>query len=169
MPHDVWNVFWQEWDSNPRTHSSTTSLDWGNSGVWLLWPLSHHAWFSATISFWVSPFNWVTFSIQNSNLVHSMRPFQKIWLKSCAFKDTRILVWGELSTEKSISPRLKHFLTWVRFEPLHTFVYQISRLRKFLGSARYTAWTSWLGFVVNFARNLLNFNLTNSWIHRSNL
>ena len=38
VPHRVRNVFWQEWDSNPRTHSCTRIRDWGISWVWRLRP-----------------------------------------------------------------------------------------------------------------------------------
>ena len=38
VPHRVQNVFWQEWDSNPRTHSCTRILDSGISWVWHLRP-----------------------------------------------------------------------------------------------------------------------------------
>ena len=38
VPHRVQNVFWQKWDSNPRTHSCTRILDWGISWVWRLRP-----------------------------------------------------------------------------------------------------------------------------------
>ena len=34
VSHRVQNVFWQEWDSNPRTHSCTRILDSGISWVW---------------------------------------------------------------------------------------------------------------------------------------
>ena len=44
----VQNVFWQEWDSNPRTHSCTRILDWGISWVWRLRPLGNPAWFTST-------------------------------------------------------------------------------------------------------------------------
>ena len=53
--HRVQNVFWQEWDSNPRTHSCTRILDWGLSWVWRLRPLGRPAWFTSTC---------LTFSIQ---------------------------------------------------------------------------------------------------------
>ena len=49
--HRVQNVFWQEWDSNPRTHSCTRILDWGFSWVWRLRPLGHLAWFTSTYFF----------------------------------------------------------------------------------------------------------------------
>ena len=39
LPHRVQNVFWQEWDSNPRTHLCTWSLRWGNSAVWCVRPV----------------------------------------------------------------------------------------------------------------------------------
>ena len=48
LPHRVQNVLWQEWDSNPRTHSCTRILDWGISWVWRLRPLDHPAWFAST-------------------------------------------------------------------------------------------------------------------------
>ena len=47
LPHRVQNVFWQEWDWNPRTHSCTRILDWGISWVWRLRPLGHPAWFKS--------------------------------------------------------------------------------------------------------------------------
>ena len=48
LPHRVQNVFWQEWESNPRTHSCTRILDWWISWVWRLRPLGHPAWFTTT-------------------------------------------------------------------------------------------------------------------------
>ena len=48
LPHRVQNVFWQEWDSNPRTHSCTRILDWGISWVWRLRLLAHPAWLTST-------------------------------------------------------------------------------------------------------------------------
>ena len=44
----VQNVFWQEWDSNPRTHSCTRILDWVMSWVLRLRPLGHLVWFTST-------------------------------------------------------------------------------------------------------------------------
>ena len=38
VSHRVQNVFWEEWDSNPRTHSCTRILDSGISWVWRLRP-----------------------------------------------------------------------------------------------------------------------------------
>ena len=60
LPHRVQNVFWQEWDSNPRTHSCTRILDWGISWVWRLRPLGHPAWFTSTyfLLICVLPIEW---------------------------------------------------------------------------------------------------------------
>ena len=60
LPHRVQNVLWQEWDSNPRTHSCTRILDWGISWVWRLRPLDHPAWFASTyfLSICVIPIEW---------------------------------------------------------------------------------------------------------------
>ena len=49
LPHRVQNVFWHQWDSNPRTHSCNRLLDWGISWVWRLRPLSHLAWVTSTV------------------------------------------------------------------------------------------------------------------------
>ena len=48
LPHRVQNVFWQEWESNPRTHSYTRILDWGIFWVCRPRPLGHPAWFKST-------------------------------------------------------------------------------------------------------------------------
>ena len=48
LAHRVQKVFWQEWESNPRTHSCTRILDWGFSWVWRLRPLGHPAWLKST-------------------------------------------------------------------------------------------------------------------------
>ena len=48
LAHRVQEVFWQEWESNPRTHSCTRILDWGFSWVWRLRSLGHPAWFKST-------------------------------------------------------------------------------------------------------------------------
>ena len=48
LPHRFQNVFSQDWDSNPRTHSCTRILDWGISWVWRLRPLGLPAWFTST-------------------------------------------------------------------------------------------------------------------------
>ena len=57
LPHRVQNVFWQEWDSNPRTHSCTRFLDWGISWVWRLRPLGHPVWFTSTYFLLISDFS----------------------------------------------------------------------------------------------------------------
>ena len=81
-------------------------------------------------AFKLRDFIFITFSIQRFILLPSMRhPIRTIWLNGFPFKPTLILVTGELSTEKFASPRLKLFLTGVRFEPSHTLVFQKSRLR----------------------------------------
>ena len=48
LPHRVQNVFWQEWDSNPRTHSFTRILERGISWVCRFRPLGHPAWSTST-------------------------------------------------------------------------------------------------------------------------
>ena len=48
LPHRFQNVFWQDWDSNPRTHSCIRIVDWGISWVWRLRPLGLPAWVTST-------------------------------------------------------------------------------------------------------------------------
>ena len=48
LPHRVQNVFWQEWYSNPRTHSCTRFLGWWVCWVCRLRPLSHPTWLTET-------------------------------------------------------------------------------------------------------------------------
>ena len=48
LPRRVQNVFWQEWDSNPRTHSCTRILDCGISSAWRFRLLGHPAGFTST-------------------------------------------------------------------------------------------------------------------------
>ena len=88
--------------------------------------------------FWLKycDFRLINFWIQRSNMLHSWRhPFQKIWRNGVAFKPTRFSVTGTSSAEESPSSRLKRYLIGLGFEPTHTRVYQIFRLRKLLSQA----------------------------------
>ena len=87
LPHRVQNVFWQEWDSNPRTHSCTRILDWWNSWVWRLRPLGHPDWFTSTFfSDDMRFFSWVEFAFQRFNLLNGLcHPFEKICVQTHAY------------------------------------------------------------------------------------
>ena len=83
LPHRVQNVFWQEWDSNPRTHSCTRFLDWGVCWVCRLRPLGHPACLTSTFLYIVCFFNWVDFSIQRYNLLSRLcHPFEKNFVET---------------------------------------------------------------------------------------
>ena len=78
LAHRVQKVFWEEWESYPRTHSCTRILDWGFS-----WVAPQTARPSCLVIddnfFLLRPFNRVTFWFQRFNLLHSSRhPFLKI-------------------------------------------------------------------------------------------
>ena len=78
LPHRVQNVFWQEWDSNPRTHSRTRVLDWGFSWAWRLRSLAHSALFPSThLFFWFVAFPLGKFF--NSEMYSAKRFVSSIW------------------------------------------------------------------------------------------
>ena len=87
LPHRVQNVFWQEWDSNPRTHSRTRVLDGGFSWAWRLRSLAHSALFPSThFFFYLWPFHWVNFSIPKCILLNGLcHPFEKFFVQTHAY------------------------------------------------------------------------------------
>ena len=90
LPHRVQNVFWQEWDSNPRTHSCTRILDWGMSWVWRLRPLWHPAWFTSTYFLLICVFS-IEWHFQFRDVICSM--VCVIYLDRFEFKPARRVVF----------------------------------------------------------------------------
>ena len=76
-------------------------------------------------------------------------------------------VWRNLSAEDSDSSCLKPSLVEVVFEPTHTRVYQISRLKKFWSLAPLTTGPSCLVFLVCFAFYLCDLSLLAFSLQRS--
>ena len=90
LSHRAQNVFWQEWDSNPRTHSFTRILDWGIPWVWRLIPLDHRAWSTSTYFLLICVFS-IEWRFQFRDVICQM--VCAIYLERFEFKPARRVVF----------------------------------------------------------------------------